>query len=96
MTLEFTVKRVRGSVTQGNATVFCNGEKVATFGDTIELIKEGKPYYGENIGGWASTKPDSDFINGVLFHPLDDYYHYSERVKEIISRQATKESGAAV
>lgn len=88
MLLDFTVKRERGSVTQGGATVYLNGEKVVTFADTIELIKEGAPYYGENIGGWASTKPDSDFINGVLFHPFNDY---SDKVKEIISRQ-----GAAV
>ena len=87
MTLDFTVKRERSSVTQGSATVYLNGEKVLTFGDKIELIKDGQSYYGENIGGWASVIPDNDFINGVLFHPYDDIYHYSDKVKEIISRQ---------
>lgn len=87
MKFEFTVTRERSSVTQGSATVYLNGEKVLTFGDKIELIKDGQTYYGENIGGWASVKPDSDFINGVLFHPYDDIYHYSDKVKEIISRQ---------
>ena len=91
MVLDFTVKRERQSVTQGSATVYLNGEKVLTFGDTIEYIKEGQPYYGQKIGNYASTSPDSVFINGVLFHPYDDIYHYSEKVKEIISRQ-----GAAV
>lgn len=86
MILDFTVKRERQSVTQGTATVYLNGEKVLTFGDTIELIKEGRPYHGENIGGWASTKSDSSFINGVLFHPKDGIYHYSDKVKEIISK----------
>lgn len=91
MVLDFTVKRNRQTVTQGEATVYLNGEKVVTFGDKIELIKDGQAYYGENIGGWASTTPDNDFINGVLFHPLDSVYHYSDKVKEIIKRQ-----GAAV
>lgn len=87
MTLDFTVKRERPSVTQGSATVYLNGEKVLTFADEIKLIKDSQTYYGENIGGWASTTPDSDFIKGVLFHPLDSVYHYSDKVKEIISRK---------
>lgn len=88
MTLEFTVKRNRGSVTQGSASVYLNGQEVATFHDEIKLIKEGEPFYGDNIGGWASIKPDTAFINGVLFHPLDDMYHYSDKVKEIINKAA--------
>lgn len=87
MTLKFTVKRERGSVTQGSATVYLNGEKILTFADEIKLIKDGQTYYGENIDGWASTTPDSDFINGVLFHPYDSVYHYSDKIKEIIKRQ---------
>lgn len=87
MILDFTVKRERSSVTQGSATVYLNGEKVLTFADEIKLIKGGQTYYGENIDGWASTTPDSDFINGVLFHPLDNTYHYGDKVKEIIKRQ---------
>lgn len=47
MKLEIEVKRRRPSVTQGEASVYVNGEKVITFGDTIELIEDGKPYYGE-------------------------------------------------
>ena len=84
MIIEFTVKRNRPSTTQGTATVYCNGQEVLTFGDNIELIKEGQPFYGENIGGWASTKPDEAFIKGCLFHPLDDIYHYSDKVKKIL------------
>ena len=87
MILDFTVKRERYSVTQGNATVYLNGEKILVFADKIRLIKDGETYYGENIGGWASVIPDNDFINGVLFHPLDSVYHYSDKVKAIISRQ---------
>lgn len=84
MTLNFEVKRHRASVTQGTATVYLNGQKVITFGDTIELIKDGQAFYGENIGGWASLKPDEDFIKGVLFHPYDNIYHYSDIVKKIL------------
>lgn len=84
MTLEFTVKRHRNSVTQGFATVYLNGQEVVTFGDKIELIKDGQAFYGENIGGWASVTPDENFIKGVLFHPYDDYYHYSDKVKKIL------------
>ena len=84
MTLEFEVKRNRHSATQGTATVYLNGQEVITFGDTIELIKDGQPFYGDIIGGWASVKPDENFIKGVLFHPLDNIYHYSDRVKKIL------------
>lgn len=87
MTFEFTVKRERSSVTQGSATVYLNGEKVLTFADEIKLIKDGQTCYGENIGGWASTTPDSDFINATLYHPLDSVYHFSDKIKEIIKRQ---------
>ena len=87
MTIGFEVKRHRASVTQGTATVYLNGQEVVTFGDRIELIKEGQAYYSDNIGGWASVTPDEDFIKGVLFHPLDHIYHYSDRVKEILSNK---------
>lgn len=83
----FTVDRLRGSVTQGAAKVYLNGEEVAEFDDKIELLKDGESYYGENIGGWASRTPDADFIKGVLFHPFDAYYKYSEKVKEILNRE---------
>ncbi|MBD5504575.1 MAG: hypothetical protein HDR09_12835 [Lachnospiraceae bacterium] len=84
MKLEIEVKRIRSSVTQGEAAVYVNGEKVVQFGDKIEIIKEGQPYYGEKIGDWASVKPDADFIKGLLWHPLDNYYHHSDKVKEIL------------
>lgn len=84
MILEFTVKRNRASVTQGTATVFLNGQEVLTFGDKIELIKDGQAYYGDIIGGYASVTPDENFIKGCLFHPYDDIYHYSDKVKKIL------------
>lgn len=49
MILDFTVKRERYSVTQGNATVYLNGEKILVFADEIKLIKDGETYYGEII-----------------------------------------------
>ena len=84
MKLEIEVKRIRGSVTQGEAAVYINGEKVIQFRDKIEIIKEGKPYYSEKIDGWASVISDADFIKSLLWHPLDSYYHYSDKVKEIL------------
>lgn len=92
MILDFTVKRERYSATQGNATVYLNGEKILALADEIKLIKDGETYYGENIDGWASATPDNDFINSVLFHPLDSVYdsvyYYSDKIiKEIIKRQ---------
>ena len=57
MKLEIEVKRRRFSVTQGQADVYVNGEMVISFGDTIEIINDGQPYYSEKIGNWASTVP---------------------------------------
>lgn len=53
MKLEIEVKRRRFSVTQGQADVYVNGEMVISFGDTIEIINDGQPYYSEKIGNWA-------------------------------------------
>lgn len=90
MKLEIEVKRRRLSVTQGQADVYVNGEMVISFGDTIEIINDGQPYYSEKIGNWASTVPDSKFIRGLLFHPYDDVYHYSEKVKRILDAEAER------
>lgn len=90
--LKIEVIRRRLSVTQGEADVYINDKKIMSFGDDIKLIGSddsfcgacGKPTYGENIGGWASTKPDSDFIMGLLYHPFDEIYHYSDKAKKAI------------
>ena len=84
MAVLIEVKRVRQSVTQGEAVVFINGRPVVTFGDTIMLIKPGEAYFGELIGDWASVKPDSAFIIGLLYHPLDSLYHHSDLVRAAI------------
>lgn len=93
MKLEIEVRRLRGSVTQGEAAVYVNGEKAIQFGDTIEFIKEGQPYYSEKIGGWASVIPDSHFIKGLLWHPFEDMYHYSDKVKEILDADTERMKG---
>jgi len=87
MKLEIEVKRRRFSVTQGQADMYVNGEMVISFGDTIEIIGDSQPYYSEKIGNYASTVPDSIFIRGLLFHPYDDIYHYSEKVKAILDAE---------
>lgn len=86
MKLEIEVKRIRQSVTQGEAAVYVNGEKVIQFGDDIQMVQPGQKYYGEKIGNWASTKPDADFVKGLLWHPFDDMYHYSDKVKAILEK----------
>lgn len=89
MKLEIEVKRTRTSVTQGEASVYVNGRMVARFGDDIEIIKEGRPYYGDVIGGWASTKSDAHFIRGLLWHPHNDY---SGIIKAIMYADTVRES----
>lgn len=84
MKFTFTVKRNRQSVTQGTATVFLNDIEVITFGDTIELVNKDDQYYGEIIGGWASVIPDKDFVKGLLFHPFDNFYQFSNKVKVVL------------
>lgn len=97
--LTIEVKRNRQSVTQGDATIYINGEKVLTFGDEMFLQQkdgsftngtktvEHAQHYGEVIGGWGSIKPDSDFIIGLLYHPYDSIYHYSDWVKKAIKNE---------
>ena len=80
----FEVKRERMSVTQGSASVYYGGYKVVTFVDKIELIPDGSEYYGEIIGGWASIISDYDFIQSVLNHPLDEIYHFSDKMREVM------------
>ncbi len=86
MTLEFEVKRVRMSVTQGEVQVYCNGEYITNFADEPKLIKPGEKYFGEMVGGWASTTPDAKFIHATLFHKYDYIYHISRGVRNIINR----------
>lgn len=95
LTLRFEVKRKRSSVTQGSVDVYCNGEKVADFGDNIQLIKDGETYYGSLIGNWASKTPDINFIRSTLFHPHDDIYRISVGVKKIIDAAAEDEKANA-
>lgn len=52
MKMEFTVKRNRGSVTQGTATVLLNGQEVITFADDITITDDNRgAEYGDIIGG---------------------------------------------
>lgn len=74
MDFNFTVKRERHSTTQGEAVVYLNGVEMIRFGDTIELVD----------GEWKSIKKDSDFIRGLLFHPYDNIYKYSDKVKKYL------------
>lgn len=81
--LTITTERVRLSATQGWVEVYVNGEYILNFGDDIVLPERGanpEDYYGDDIGGWRSSKPDSAFVLGLIWHPMDYVYHYSERI----------------
>ncbi|MDE7244134.1 MAG: hypothetical protein K2O18_09185 [Oscillospiraceae bacterium] len=81
--LDISTERVRGSATQGEVKVYINGEYILNFGDKIVLPGRGanpEDYYGDDIGGWRSSKPDSSFVLGLIWHPLDYVYHHSEKV----------------
>lgn len=81
--LTITTERVRQSATQGEVRVFINGKYILNFGDSIVLVPKDsatEDYYGDNIGGWRSSTPDSAFILGLIWHPLDYAYHYSDTV----------------
>lgn len=91
MEFKITVERRRSSVTQGMVDVLVNGVKVMDFGDTIALINPGEKYYGELIGNWASTVPDIAFVRGMLYHPHDDIYHYSDRVRAALDKAQEQE-----
>lgn len=82
--MEITIERVRGSVTQGEVRTYVNGQYILNWGDKIELIHEGEEFYGAEIGGWASKQPDSGFALGLIWHPFDYMYHYSDKVKKAL------------
>ena len=96
MSITIEVKRERQSVTQGTATIYINDNKVLSFGDDMYLENsdgtftnghrtvESARHYGPVIGGWGSIKPDSDFIIGMIYHPYDQIYHYSEPFQKAI------------
>lgn len=81
----FTVKRYRGSVTQGVAQIYLNNELIVEFEDNIELIKNNEKYYGENIGGWASTISDEQFLYGLLFNPRCEIHR--DKIKQILNNK---------
>lgn len=81
--LSITVNRVRMNATQGEVKVFVNEKYILNFGDKIVLPERRtspENYYGDDIGGWRSSEPDSSFVLGLIWHPLDYVYHYSERI----------------
>lgn len=85
MKMEFTVKRNRGSVTQGTATVLLNGKEVITFADEITITDKNRGNdYGDIVGGWQSSKPDSVFIKGVLFPFFANAEKIKNRIMQII------------
>jgi hypothetical protein len=80
--LTFEVKRLRGSVTQGEAAVYCNGVKLVQFGDNITMGGE----HGDIIGNWGSTKSDEEFINAALFPDEIRRNYYPQEVNAIFDK----------
>lgn len=93
--LEFEVRRVRMSVTQQEAHVYCNGQYVTNFMDEPKILKQGEKYYGPVCGGWASKTPDAQFIHGALFHIHDNIYHISDKVRKLIEERKAEEASIA-
>ena len=81
--LNFSVKRERYSVTQGEAVVYLDQQEVARFHDTLEFIN----------GIWKSSKSDSAFIKGVLAHPYDDLYQVSQPLKKYLIKKHQIQKG---
>lgn len=91
MEVKFDVKRRRISVTQGFADVCLNGEVLFSCGDNIKLLEPGEKYYGEFIAGYASTTPDIDILQGMIYHKYDHVYHYSDRIKHQMDKLREEE-----
>lgn len=96
MKIEIEVKRRRMSVTQGEAVVYINGQEIISFGDDIRMIPKGERYFGAKIEDWASVKPDTDFVLGMLYHPYDEIYHYSEKVKRALCEVLKQEQNGGM
>lgn len=72
---EFTVERVRRSVTQGEAVVCFRGVKLINYGDDIVINGKINP-----CGGWGSYKRDEVFINALL-QPVEWHYLVAREVE---------------
>ncbi|GEM_PF-2960196 len=57
MNFNFKVKRIRYSVTQGEAGVYCNNKFIVQYGDNIDINENGQ---------WESTIKDESFISGAM------------------------------
>lgn len=95
MEVKIEVIRRRISVTQGFADVVINGQVLFSCRDTIKLLEPGEKYFGPYIAGYASTTPDIQFIEGMLYHRYDNVYHYSDRVKTRFSELKAAEIASA-
>lgn len=85
ITLAFEIERVRPSVTQGGANLYCNGELIGNFGDNIEMItEETRKTYGPEIGGYASTTAPEKFISALFFNPYRGADKYRDKLRAIM------------
>lgn len=80
------VRRVSQSATQGALLVQIDGETVMTFGDDKIL--------GEN--GWESRIPDKELgrlVCSTFWHPMDWFYHYSDKARELFYADGGADKG---
>lgn len=89
MKLEIEVRRTRRSVTQGEAGIYINGHFVISYADDIQMVTRDATAFGENIGGWASTKPDTFFIRGLL----NSDYPIRDKLNAVLATIETEERG---
>ena len=86
--LEVTIERVRNSVTQGCVEVFANGKYIVTFGDEFQIIGKDEMSYTPVIGGWGSKNPDSNFALGIFWHPFDNAYRFSDKIRKAVDNES--------
>lgn len=71
-------RRIRRSATHGGVAILINGNDTGMyFEDKMEL---------KGNGQYESTTPDDElgkFVCSCFWNPLDNLYHYSERLKNI-------------
>ena len=97
-TYTIEVVRHRASVTQGAVEVKFNGKQILLMSDDIRLEgsddphcgANGRPTYGENMGGWASVLPDEHFVAQLFSEDWPLGESVADRVKVVLGGVAEK------
>lgn len=83
--LSVRIERKRSSVTQGECAVYINDVYITNFADEIVLVPEctdKHEFFGDDIGGWMSSKSDATHTLALFWHPKEELYHFNRLVCE--------------